>query len=99
MMESIGIIVTILLTCYCNFGRAQSYYGDFPQCDDDVLNASERNQCRLKVCGYDKDPNQCIRYDTGYHLALIMKTGISLMIFIIFLISVLIVKEVNESTR
>ena len=97
MMKNTEILVAMLLTFNSNLGGAMLYgRADFPQCEN-ISDSSEMYQCRLKECGYDENPGKCSEYDLMYYMPLLIKTGISLMIFIILLISVLIVKEVNKS--
>ena len=89
MIKNIGILVSMLLAFHINAGVA-----DFEDCDD-LTNWRETRQCRAKECGYDQDPNACASYDFLYYGAVASKTGIALMVFIIFLIIIHIAKEVN----
>ena len=87
MIRNIGILVSLLLAFHINAGVA-----DLEDCDD-LTNWSDKRQCRAKECGYER--YDCASYDFLYYGAVASKTGIALMVFIIFLIIIHIAKEVN----
>ena len=89
MIKNIGVLVSMLLAFHFNVGGA-----DISKCDDET-DWSKIRQCQVKECGYGEDPRICAPYDFLYYGAVASKTGIALLVFIIFLIIIHIAKEVN----
>ena len=101
MMKNIGILVSVLLAFLLNVEaiRAKSNVEalDFSRCDS-LSDYDAKKQCKVEGCGYSDDPTACQEYDLAHYGLVAVKTGISLMVFTIFLIIVVLIEKVNENT-